>query len=337
MSSTRCNADEGCDGLASTMAAANGSATQGGQEDVRTAIFKTLYPEEFLKRHLDEHVREDGRGLLDQRPASISTSVASNAQGSALVRFGTGTLVMAGVQAHISEPHHERPDEGFLVPNVDVSPICSPQFKAGPPSEGAQAITHGLQRFLNTSGVLPRKALCIEAGAAVWTLYLDVVCISADGGILDAAALAAVAALADCKLPKPSFDVDTRQCICDAAEVTRLPLAGLPTLVSFGIYESYVDNGVNRFTDCSVPICSLIRARSRSPFRLGEFISGSRTMPRRTPTCLPVSSSATPGRLAVMASRSKTSGSWNSASLRHALVQMCCGALFGKHASSEAA
>lgn len=50
-----------------------------------------------------------------------------------------------------------------------------------------------------SSHLLPRSSLCIEPGAAVWTLYLDVVCINYDGGLLDATVLAAVAALRNSK------------------------------------------------------------------------------------------------------------------------------------------
>jgi exosome complex RNA-binding protein Rrp42 (RNase PH superfamily) len=47
----------------------------------------------------------------------------------------------------------------------------------------------------NSSNVLPLSSLVIEPGKAAWVVYLDIVCLNYDGGVLDAAVLAAVAAL----------------------------------------------------------------------------------------------------------------------------------------------
>lgn len=47
----------------------------------------------------------------------------------------------------------------------------------------------------HSSNVLPLSSLVIEPGKAAWVVYLDLVCLNYDGGVLDAAVLAAVAAL----------------------------------------------------------------------------------------------------------------------------------------------
>lgn len=208
-------------------------------DDVRTAVFKKLYPVEFLRRHLDEHVREDGRGLLEPREAMVATGIVSQARGSSLVRFANGTMIVAAVSPHISAPHLSRPHEGYIVPSIDLSPLASPQYKVGPPGDEAQALNHRLQRFIDSSGILPRSALGIVPGAAAWCLYVDIVVLCADGGLLDAMSLAAVAALKNCTLPKVSYNEDTRQCVCDDAS-DPLPLTCLPVLSTYGIYDSYV-------------------------------------------------------------------------------------------------
>lgn len=109
----------------------------------------------------------------------------------------------------------------------------------GPPGDEAQALTRRLQKFLDSSGVVPRAALEIAHDAAVWCLYVDIVVLSADGGLLDAAALAAVAALKNTTLPKAVFDTDTRSCVCEDT-YTPLKLSCQPILATFGIYDSYV-------------------------------------------------------------------------------------------------
>ncbi|WFD03343.1 hypothetical protein MOBT1_002032 [Malassezia obtusa] len=208
--------------------------------DVQTAIFKKLYPVDFLRRHLEEQVREDGRALDEFRPVSLATGILTHGSGSALVRFGAGTMVTAAVQAQVTEPHHDRPHEGFIVPSIDLSPLCSPQYRLGPPSDDAQALSHYLQLFLDQSQALPRESLCIEPGVAVWSLHVDVVCVSADGNVLDAAALAAIAALGDCKLPHVLHCESAQMCVCARERTEKLALQYLPILSTFGLYDSYV-------------------------------------------------------------------------------------------------
>lgn len=46
-----------------------------------------------------------------------------------------------------------------------------------------------------SSQVIPLDSLCISPGKAVYTLYIDVVCINYDGNAFDAAVMAVMAAL----------------------------------------------------------------------------------------------------------------------------------------------
>ena len=50
---------------------------------------------------------------------------------------------------------------------------------------------------LFSAGAVDLEGLCIEEGALVWVLYLDVVCLVDDGNVLDAATVAAFLALRD--------------------------------------------------------------------------------------------------------------------------------------------
>lgn len=53
--------------------------------------------------------------------------------------------------------------------------------------------------MLKESNVLNLKDLCIEEGKAVWSLWIDVVCVSYDGNIYDAALTSVMAALGNGK------------------------------------------------------------------------------------------------------------------------------------------
>lgn len=48
--------------------------------------------------------------------------------------------------------------------------------------------------------MVPPAALCIAPGKAVWSIFIDVVCINYDGNAFDATVLAVMAALRDSEL-----------------------------------------------------------------------------------------------------------------------------------------
>jgi exosome complex component RRP43 len=97
----------------------------------------------------------------------LNAGSISTADGSALVRLGDTTIV-CGVKAEIAEPEMDKPKDGFLgtsltahfaysglvdlvcsvVPNLDLSAICSPKFKPGPPTEEAQVLSDRLNNAL---------------------------------------------------------------------------------------------------------------------------------------------------------------------------------------------
>ncbi|KAG0276013.1 Exosome complex component RRP43 [Linnemannia exigua] len=158
------------------------------------STFQKLHPAEFFRRFTTEGVRPDGRLLDSFRPTTVHHGVISTANGSAMVRIG-GTTVVCGVKAEVAEPRLDAPDQGYLVPNVELSPMCSSKFRPGPPSEQAQAVSEAINRVLKESKVLDLKDLCIEEGKAVWVLYVDAVCVAYDGNIYDAALAAIMAAL----------------------------------------------------------------------------------------------------------------------------------------------
>lgn len=87
----------------------------------------------------------------------------------------------------------------WTVPNVELSPLCSPKFNPGAPSEKAQSVSEFIHQLFVKSQVFPLADLCIEEGKAVWVLYADIVCLNYDGNILDASLLALTTALKDCK------------------------------------------------------------------------------------------------------------------------------------------
>ncbi|KAI8145725.1 exosome component 8-like protein [Fennellomyces sp. T-0311] len=199
-------------------------------------VFHRIQPQEYLRRFLEQSVRPDGRSLDRFRKTLITTGSISTADASAMVRLG-GTTIVCGIKAEVCEPHVERPNQGYLVPNVELSPMCSPKFKAGPPPEKAQAVSEFIHQLFINSDIFPLESLCIDEGKAVWALYADMVCLNYDGNILDASLLAVVAALSKLVLPKAHV---SETMLVEADATQRVPvfaMARIPIASTFCIFQ----------------------------------------------------------------------------------------------------
>nr|XP_037277506.1 exosome complex component RRP43-like [Rhipicephalus microplus] len=165
------------------------------------AEFRLLQSRLHLAQRQGPYERSDGRKLNERRPTALNIGSISTADGSALVKMGC-TTVVCGVKAELAEPAATAPKQGFIVPNVDLLPLCSPMFKPGPPCEQAQALSKMLLDILNSSECVNLEKLCIEEGKLSWCLNIDLTCLDYDGNMAEACILAATAALCSLTLPK---------------------------------------------------------------------------------------------------------------------------------------
>ncbi|KAI8818353.1 ribosomal protein S5 domain 2-type protein [Fimicolochytrium jonesii] len=223
-------------GTTANGAVASSSSAGGFSLDADT--FKKIHPTEYHRRFLSQGVRADGRELLRFRKAIVTVGVISTAHGSAMVRLGD-TTVICGVKAEVTEPKPAAPKHGFLVPNVDLPPICSPNSRPGPPSELAQTVSEYIDQVVKGSELLNAQDLCIEPGHAVWVLYADIVCLNHDGNILDAALIALGAALRHVRLPKATYNDELGGTVRVAEEKTiALKIRRSLVPVTFGVFDS---------------------------------------------------------------------------------------------------
>jgi exosome complex component RRP43 len=157
--------------------------------------FRKLLPLEYAQKFLREHLRPDGRALLECRPIKIDKGGITSADGSSTVRMGS-TIAVCGIKCQVAMPDVSRPSQGWFVPNVELGPLCASRFRPGPPNEITQWTSHQVNQALH--GSIDLEQLCIEEGNAVWVLYVDVVFVSFAGNALDVSLLAIQAALDDC-------------------------------------------------------------------------------------------------------------------------------------------
>ncbi|KAG1838920.1 ribosomal protein S5 domain 2-type protein, partial [Suillus subalutaceus] len=238
-------------------------------ETLRAQIFQRLHPRVYLERFIAEKIRPNGRTFDEWRTClrhdMLAAGSISTADGSALVRMGDTTIV-CGVKAEIAEPELDRPEQGFLVPNIDLPAICSPKFKPGPPTEEAQVLSDRLNEALVASGALSLSSLCIHPGKAVWALYVDC---TYDGNAFDAALLAMLGALRNTTLPKATHNEETGRTTC--ARKTRSPVQLTRNFAStsFGVLDtSHILSDLTAFEEPLMDVTLTVIVDDR-----GELIS----------------------------------------------------------------
>ncbi|RLN62696.1 hypothetical protein BBJ28_00026640, partial [Nothophytophthora sp. Chile5] len=123
------------------------------------------------------HVRADGRELMQQRK--------------------------------IVPPFPDRPSEGFLHFAVELSPMASPSFEASASagrgaasSVAAAELARLVERGVRESRALDTEALAVVAGEKVWAITCHVHVLDHGGNLVDAASLAAIAALMHYRRPE---------------------------------------------------------------------------------------------------------------------------------------
>jgi len=173
--------------------------------------------------------RLDGRGLTDYREAQVETGVIERAEGSARVLLGK-TEVMVGVKIEAGEPFPDVPNEGVLTVNAELVPLASPTFEPGPPDENSIELARVVDRGIRESKAIVLEELCVELGKKVFVVFVDVYVLNHDGNLIDASAIAALAALLNTKVY--NYEVKEGE-IKIKPGYSPLPMRNYPIAVTF--------------------------------------------------------------------------------------------------------
>ncbi|XP_002733208.1 exosome complex component RRP43-like [Saccoglossus kowalevskii] len=203
------------------------------------ADFKTAQPVEYYRQFLKKDVRPDGRELGEIRSTIVNIGSISTAEGSALVKLGN-TTVICGIKAELCTPTNDEPKKGFVVPNVDLPPLCSPRFRPGPPSEQAQVVSQFIADVLKDSKMVNHEDLCIAEGKIVWVLYCDMMCLDYDGNVIDACIISLLAALRNVALPSIEVDEETAKPKLTSSTSSTMTVQSLPVSTSFAIFDNSI-------------------------------------------------------------------------------------------------
>lgn len=154
----------------------------------------------------------------------------------------------------------------LLVPNIELATGCSPAHLPGsPPTTLAQSLSQRILSHLHSTRLLRASDLRIlyrpppppDATEdeqeeveikAYWTLYIDILVISLDGNIFDAAWFSLLAALSNTILPKAYYDPDRETILC-THDSRSLKLRGLPVPSTFTVFDPDNHKNLDLSTD----------------------------------------------------------------------------------------
>ena len=173
--------------------------------------------------------RLDGRGLTDYRETKVEQGVIESAEGSARVLLGK-TEVLVGTKIEAGKPFPDTPNEGVLTVNAELVPLASPTFEPGPPDENSIELARVVDRGIRESKTIDFGSLCIAPGKKVFVVFVDVYVLNYDGNLIDASALAALAALLNTKMFNYEIEEDE---VKIKPGYTPLPLTKHPIAVTF--------------------------------------------------------------------------------------------------------
>jgi len=173
--------------------------------------------------------RVDGRAPTEYRKLDVESGVIERAEGSARVHLGK-TDVIVGVKVGTGKPFPDMPDKGVLTVNAELVPLASPAFEPGPPGEQAVELARVVDRGIRESKAIDLEKLCVESGKQVFVVFIDVYVLNHDGNLIDASAIAALAALINTKMFK--YTVEDGE-IVKKPGYTPLPVVNHPVAVTF--------------------------------------------------------------------------------------------------------
>ncbi|KAJ4294181.1 3'-5'-exoribonuclease [Kalmusia sp. IMI 367209] len=188
----------------------------------------------FIQEALKEKLRLDGRAFDASRPLELTFG---DEFGVADVQLGK-TRVIARISVDVTTPLPERKFDGVFQIITEFSPMASPAFEVGRPTDAEVILSRILEKAIRRSNALDTESLCIIAGLKCFALRADVHIIDHDGGLIDASCIAVMAALQHFRRPDVIVEGE-KATILSARERDPIPLSILhqPLCVTFSYFE----------------------------------------------------------------------------------------------------
>ena len=176
---------------------------------------------DYINSLLEQNKRIDGREFNQARDVKFEIDLVKKAEGSAIVTLG-GSKIIVGVKAQLGSPFPDTPDTGVITTGAELSPMASPYFESGPPSDAAIELARVTDRAIRESHCIDLSKLCVIPKKSVWILFIDFYVLNHDGNLFDAAVMGTVAALSSTKIPKVKILEDDEVEILEELEPLKL-------------------------------------------------------------------------------------------------------------------
>lgn len=156
----------------------------------------TLKNYDYIRSLAQKGLRLDQREAFKGRKITIKDNVINHSDGSAYVELGN-TKVIAGVKVLKGTPFPDRPTDGALIVNFELSELTSnyPGDRINSSIEVGRVTDRGIRE----SNLIDLSKLCVEEGKTVLFVYVDIVCINNEGNLFDAGNIAALRAILNTK------------------------------------------------------------------------------------------------------------------------------------------
>ncbi|CAI0541846.1 unnamed protein product [Linum tenue] len=200
----------------------------------------TVNEKKFIETALASNLRIDdyNRKPIEYRQLTINFG---REDGSSEVQLGH-TRVMCFVSSQLVQPYRERPNEGTMSIFTEFSPMADPSFELGSPGEAAIELGRMIDRGLRGSRAVDMESLCVLAGKLVWAIRIDLHILDNGGNLIDAANVAALAALLTFRRPECSLGGENGQEVVVHPPEVKDPLPlivhHLPIAVTFGFFST---------------------------------------------------------------------------------------------------
>ncbi|KAI3823477.1 hypothetical protein L1987_04915 [Smallanthus sonchifolius] len=204
------------------------------EQKLANSLTMTVNEKKFVENALLSDIRVDGRRPFDYRNLTIRFG---SEDGSSEVQLGQ-TQVIAFVTGQLVQPYRDRPNEGTFAIYTEFSPMADPSFEPGRPGDSAIELGRIVDRGLRESRAVDTESLCVIAGKLVWSIRIDLHIIDNGGNLVDAANIAALAALSTFRRPECTFGGEDGQELIvhppDVREPLPLIIHHFPVAVTFG-------------------------------------------------------------------------------------------------------
>jgi len=236
---------------------------------------------ENIVENLTNNLRTDGRKINEVRELIVETNIIDKAEGSAKVKLGN-TEVVAGVKIQVGPPFANSPNQGILIVSAEILPISMPNVELGPPSENVIELSRVVDRGIRESKMINLDDLVLLEGKSVYTVFVDVSVLNADGNLFDAVSYAASVALSLTKFKK--YKIDKEDNVVQTNIITELPVKFTPISITqikiddhiivdpTALEESLMNSRITLTADGAGNICAGQKGLA-GPFSPKEIIS----------------------------------------------------------------